>query len=105
MAEQKINELQEGLDCARAAEKGALEAKAAADARVAALEAQLSSTNALLKFNIFMDLSQGLIRTDLIPLLMVNFILILRMASLMPVVKMSSRPWSLKLVIFHSELK
>ncbi|KAK4415589.1 hypothetical protein Salat_2666300 [Sesamum alatum] len=41
---QKIRELQEGLDRARAKEKEALEAKVVAETRIAALEAQLSAT-------------------------------------------------------------
>ncbi|KAK4413472.1 hypothetical protein Salat_2759800 [Sesamum alatum] len=44
VAEQKIHELQEGLDRAQAKEKEASEAKATTNARVAALEAQLSAT-------------------------------------------------------------
>ncbi|KAK4426992.1 hypothetical protein Salat_1468000 [Sesamum alatum] len=62
------------------------------------------STSALLRFNTFMDLSQGSIRTALIPLLMVNFNLTLQMTSLIPMVRTSSPPWSMKLVIFQSLL-
>ncbi|KAK4428778.1 hypothetical protein Salat_1177700 [Sesamum alatum] len=62
MAEQKINELQEGLDRAQAAEKEALEAKAVADVKVAALEAQLLTTQEENKKKVADALEYG--RTD-----------------------------------------
>ncbi|KAK4429370.1 hypothetical protein Salat_1237400 [Sesamum alatum] len=61
-AEKKIHELQQSLERARATEKKALEAKATADARVAALEARLSATLEENKKQVVDALEQG--RTD-----------------------------------------